>query len=52
MGIPSVEDESHIVRAVQAFVRAVQFLGDARDPCIRDVALHQLAETVTKRAPP
>ena len=46
MGIPSVEDESHVVRAAQAF----KFLADTRDPCIRDVALHQLAETVSKRA--
>eukprot|EP00731_Ephydatia_muelleri_P034311 Em0054g34a len=42
MGIPCAEDESHVVRAAQAF----KFLGDTRDPRIRDVALHQLGETM------
>ena len=46
MGIPCAEDESHVVRAAQAF----KFLGDTRDPRIRDVALHQLGETMRKRA--
>ena len=46
LGIPSVEDEAHIARAAQAF----KFLGDTRDPVIREVALQQLSETVTKRA--
>ena len=46
MGIPSAVDESHVARAAQAF----KFLADSRDPRIRDVALDQLAETVSKRA--
>ena len=46
LGIPSAEDEAHVARAAQAF----KFLGDTRDPVIRWVALHQLAETVSKRA--
>ena len=46
MGIPSVLDESHVARAAQAF----KFLADTRDPVIRQVALHQLGEAVTKRA--
>eukprot|EP00731_Ephydatia_muelleri_P034304 Em0054g27a len=46
LGIPSVEDEAHIARAAQAF----KFLGDTRDSVIREVALQQLSETVTKRA--
>ena len=46
MGIPCAEDESHVARAAQAF----KFLGDTRDPRIRDVALHQLGETMRKRA--
>ena len=47
MSVPSVEAESHVARAAQVFT----FLADTRDPCIRDVALHQLSETVAKRAP-
>ena len=47
MGVPSVEVESHVARAAQAF----KFVADTRDPCIREVALHQLSETVAKRAP-
>ena len=46
MGIPCAEDESHVVRASQAF----KFLGNMRDPRIRDVALHQLGETIKRRA--
>ena len=46
LGVPCAEDESHVVRASQAF----KFLGDMRDPRIRDVALHQLGETIKKRA--
>ncbi|KAL5509985.1 hypothetical protein EMCRGX_G005445 [Ephydatia muelleri] len=46
LGIPSAEDEAHIARAAQAF----KFLGDTRDSVIREVALQQLSETVTKRA--
>ena len=38
LGVPCAEDESHVVRASQAF----KFLGDMRDPRIRDVALHLL----------
>ena len=47
LGIPSVEDELHASRASQAF----HFLGDTRDPAIRQIALHQLRATVEKRAP-
>ena len=47
MGVPSVGVESHVARAAQTF----KFLADTRDPYIRDVALHQLSETVAKRAP-
>ena len=46
LGVPSVEDVGHVTRAAQAF----KFLGDTRDPIIRSVALHQLADTVAKRA--
>ena len=46
LGVPSVEDEDHVTRAAQAF----KFLGDTWDPIIRSVALHQLADTVAKRA--
>ena len=46
MGVPCVEDESHIARVSQAF----KFLADQRDPTIRAVALHQLAATMSKRA--
>ena len=46
LGIPSAFDEAHVTRAAQAF----KFLGDTRDPVIRSVALHQLADTVAKRA--
>ncbi|KAL5510035.1 hypothetical protein EMCRGX_G005503 [Ephydatia muelleri] len=46
LGVPSAFDEAHITRAVQAF----KLLGDTRDPVIRSVALHQLADTVAKRA--
>lgn len=46
MGIPSVTDESHVSRLAQAF----KFLADTRDPCLRDVAVHQLTDTVAKRA--
>ena len=48
LGIPSVEDESHVVRAAQAF----KFLADSRDPCILDVAIYQLAEAVQIQACP
>ena len=40
MGIPSVEDESHIARVGQAF----KFLVDQRDPNIRLIALDQLEQ--------
>ena len=46
LGVPSAFDEAHVTRAAQAF----KFLGDTRDPVIRSVALHQLADTVAKRA--
>ncbi|KAL5510008.1 hypothetical protein EMCRGX_G005472 [Ephydatia muelleri] len=46
LGIPSVEDESHVARAAQVY----KFLADTRDPRITDVALDQLKETVAKRA--
>ena len=46
LGIPSVEDESHVARAAQAY----KFLADTRDPRVTDVALDQLKETVAKRA--
>ncbi|KAL5509843.1 hypothetical protein EMCRGX_G005280 [Ephydatia muelleri] len=46
IGIPSIVDESHVTRAAQAF----KFLADTRDPCLRDIAVHQLTDTVAKRA--
>ena len=45
LGIPSAWDEAHVTRAAQAF----KFLGDTRDPAIRNVALQQLSDTVAKR---
>ena len=47
MGIPSIEDESHLARSAQAF----KFLADSRDHRIRDVAIDQLRETMSERAP-
>eukprot|EP00731_Ephydatia_muelleri_P013746 Em0007g1056a len=47
MGIPSVEDESHVARSAQAF----KFLSDSRDVRVRNVAINQLVATVAKRAP-
>ena len=47
MGIPSVEDESHVARSAQAF----KFLSDSRDVRVRNVAIDQLVATVAKRAP-
>ena len=35
-----------MTRAAQAF----KFLADTRDPCLRDIAVHQLTDTVAKRA--
>ena len=46
MGIPSVVDESHVARSAQVF----KFLADTRDPCIRDVVVLQLTDTVAKWA--
>ncbi|KAL5510046.1 hypothetical protein EMCRGX_G005514 [Ephydatia muelleri] len=46
MGVPCIEDESHVARWAQAF----KFLADTRDPRIRDMAMDQLTATVTKRA--
>lgn len=46
MGIPSVEDESHVARSAQAF----KFLSDSRDVRVRNVAINQLVATVAKRA--
>ena len=47
MGIPSVEDESHVARSAQAF----KFLSDTRDVRVRNVAINQLVAAVAKRAP-
>ena len=47
MGIPSIEDESHVARLAQAF----KFLADTRDVRVRNVAINQLVATVAKRAP-
>ena len=47
MGIPSVEDESHVARSAQAF----KFLSNSRDVRVRNVAINQLVATEAKRAP-